>query len=212
MRLPRAFAQSALLAAFAGLAALPLRAQTMTFSGNTCVGGSPTFVATYVEAGFQLGFGTNGSNGNGTFWCAGDPSYAGSPAMFQNTFNAVTTLTKVGGGPFGITSIDIAALNNDAAGGFVTFTGNFFGGGTVTQTMSWNPSGNAPTFSTKTFANTWTNLTSVNFTQVQPYFQFDNIVLKDGTTVAPEPATVALLAAGLASLVGFGSMRNHKRS
>ena len=84
-------------------------------------------------------------------------------------------LTKLGGGSFGITSIDLAALNSNAAGGFVTFTGDLSGGGTVTQMMSWNPSGGALTLSTNTFANTWTNLVSVKFSQVSPYFQFDNI-------------------------------------
>jgi hypothetical protein len=201
----------ALLTAVLLVSAQPLRAQTtLNFNSlaSTCSGlGYNAYVSPYVEQGFQLAFGSLSYYS----WCtnqSNSPLPAGNAAIFAGAGDIVT-LTKVGGGTFGLSSIDLASVFG--SGGSVVFTGFLSGGGTVTsgaQPFDAWPGSNA-TLRTDPFSG-FNNLTSVTFAQSQggPYYQFDNVVV---TSVTPEPATMSLMAAGLVAVAGAG-LRRRKRA
>jgi hypothetical protein len=197
------------LVAMLALAPRPARAQTtMTFNANVCGGTSFASAGpTYVESGFQLSF-TGDPTTAYAYWCSGNADYPGSPAIFINHPGSTVTLSKVGGGTFSLNSIDMATAYGGGLAGSVLFTGDLFGGGTVTATESWNAAAGLPTFQTDVFSSAWTNLTDVYFSQILPYSQFDNVVVNGNVT--PEPATMTLLATGLVGIVGAG-LRRRKR-
>lgn len=209
-----------LLVAVMVIGARPAHAQTtLTFDANACSGTSAGSAGpTYIESGFMLSFTGPNPTDAYAYWCSGNVSYPGSPAIFENWPGSVVTLTKVGGGTFTLTSIDLAPLYNPSVGiataGSVLFTGDLFGGGTVTATQSWDAATGNPTFKTDAFSNAWTNLVDVTFPQGNghgPLFQFDNVVLNGGAeSVVPEPATMTLFATGLVGLVGAGLRRRKK--
>ncbi len=199
------------VAATALLAATASAQTTLTFSGNVCTGNasSPDIAVPYLESGFQIAFAGLGY----TYWCNGAAGYTGSPNIgIQPNYNALATLTKVGGGTFSLLSIDLASVYTASqlgAAGSVLFTGDLFGGGTVTQTLTWAAPSGSPTNQTNLLNSNWNNLVDVYFSQPLPYFQFDNVVL-DGTasSTVPEPATMTLLATGLA---GMAAARRRKK-
>jgi len=166
------------------------------------------FGSTYSEDGFTL---TTG--GSLRFFGNLDSRFSGSTALFNGVPNGITELTQTNGNPFTLTSIDLAELNGSNVAS-VTFLGNLFGGGTVTQTFTLDGMAfGAETFS---FSNVFTNLTSVTWVQERPFHQFDNIGIdyngiyleaKDLAST-PEPATLTLLGIGL---LGGGVARFRKR-
>jgi len=82
----------------------------------------------------------------------------------------------------------------------VTFVGTIFGGGTVSQTFTFD---GAPLVQ-QTFNFTgFTNLEKVEWMQDFPYHQFDNIVV----SAIPEPTTGLMV--GL-SLLGAAALRRRK--
>jgi hypothetical protein len=188
----------------------PVQGQfVMKFDGNSCTGTGSTVVATttYVESGFQLVFG--GGSGY-AYWCSGNAAYAGSNAIFNNSGGGLTTLSRVGGTAFALTSIDLANLFTPGVAGSVLFTGDLQGGGTVTQTESWNAAAGSPAFTTDLFGGAWNNLIDVKFSEpsAEPLFQVDNIVLNNVVlSVTPEPATMTLMAMGLVGIAGVGRRR-----
>ena len=131
--------------------------------------------------------------------------YTGSKALF-NSLGAAVDFAPVAGGPFALTSIDLAPLllGPLSLPVDVVFTGFLLGGGTVMQTVTVPvvPLGGPPvTFALAGF----TDLSSVRLTPGGPDFavQFDNV----GLAVIPEPGTVTLVALGLVGLAGVARRR-----
>jgi hypothetical protein len=181
----------------------------MTFDGNSCSGTASTDgTSAYTESGFELLFG--GSSGY-AYWCSGSAGYAGSNSIFNNTPGGLTTLSRVGGGTFALSSIDLATILAGEGGGSVLFTGDLLGGGTITATEGWSGSTGSPALQTDLFGSGWTNLVDVTFSQAdnEPFYQFDNVVLNNvALSVTPEPATVTLLAIGLVGVAGVRKRRS----
>jgi len=187
------------------LAAAPAQAQIMTFDANACSGsGSVGNAGSFVEDGYSLSF-----TGSGwAAWCSAAGGYAGSPAIFENSPGGTISLTQVGGGAFSIFSIDLATVYLGGSAGSAAFTGYINGGGTVQTTFNYLAAAGNPVFNTFYFGAGWDNLLSVEWTQDDPYHQFDNVALGAPSEVVPEPATMTLLATGLA---GMAAARRKKR-
>lgn len=160
------------------LNAAPASAVVITFDPLTHVDDNVTeTTGPYIESGFQLT-----GPALTTFGTLGD-RYPGSTSLFSNEVGGVITLTQVGGAPFTLNGISAANLNR-AGSQDLTFTGNIFGGGTVSQTFTLNSFQSLTDF---VFLPTFTNLASVDFApQISPYYQFDNIIVNAAPESAPE--------------------------
>ncbi|WP_310430184.1 PEP-CTERM sorting domain-containing protein [Chamaesiphon sp. VAR_48_metabat_135_sub] len=176
--------------AFSVLAVAPAQAVVLDF--NTLPNTKFYFVGnTYTENGFTLG----GSVGLPISFMVGTLS---STALFINHTGSPANLTKVGGGTFTLSSIDLTSLNENQSVP-VTFTGTKFDNSTVTQTFTTDSV--LSTLETFNFAN-FTNLVSVSWVN-DSLHQFDNICINGGCPAAnatnvPEPFTV------LGTLFGAG--------
>ncbi|MGH7064888.1 MAG: PEP-CTERM sorting domain-containing protein [Stellaceae bacterium] len=125
-------------------------------------------------------------------------------------------MTKDGGGTFSLASADLAQMWNDdaaaAAGGFPNAANiEMIGSNGDIVTLS----GASHSFQTQAAGGLLDNVTSVTFEGFGPAdeadwsFTLDNIVVGAATTPTPEPATLAILSAGL---LGFGLVRRRSRS
>lgn len=150
----------------------------------------------YTEAGFTI------TLSPGAAFCqiaTDNPNlYMGSTGLSACNANAVNTLTRVGGGEFTFTSIDLAPFGRNldpdstyGPGAAVTFIGQKAGGGTVTATFY-----TALPYEFKKYElpNTFNHLVSVSWTHAAPYHQYDNIML-DGATTCAAPTINAVSAA-----------------
>src|SRR5690606_15498402 len=103
------------------------------------------------------------------------PNNPGSTAIFNNTVNGLIVLRPMfPSGTFTLFAIDVSNLNNSGPAQ-VTFRG-FRADGTVLQ-QSFNTNSGPNRLNTMNFPTNWTNLTRVEWTQVSPFHQFDNIVV-----------------------------------
>lgn len=195
------------------------QAEVLNFESLRTAGTFVTFVGSpYAENGFTL---TSDPTANAqtafTAYRTGDLYFAGSTALVNNTVrtglgSATTTLTKIGGGLFDLTSIELAKnqLNDPLV---VTFVGVRVDGTTLTQVFTVTRdntffyTGNSG-FETFTFTG-FSNLLSVSWTNNErnPFLgdnvQFDNISVSDVTPAPiPEPVTLILFATGLLSAAG----------
>ena len=131
----------------------------------------------YVEDGFVL---DDLTATQGFYrWGLGTQQYIdnGSTNMYNNAANGITRLTRVGGGTFGLLSIDLAELNGPDMSP-VTFTGTRADGSVVTYAVQID---GVPFFAeTFTFPSTFQNLVRVEWIQASPYHTFDNIVVGGG--------------------------------
>ena len=188
--------------------------QIMTFVPVACATGMVNIVASpYTEAGFTLT--TPGAAEFGT-WCADNTGRYAGPGLFINTFDAIATLTKAGGGTFSINAIELAyEYEGTVPTEDLTFTGYLSGGGTVTQTFTIGPQLANTFFAPFLFDAAWTNLLSVDFpaqrgTQPPWPYQFTNIVLNGAGATVPEPASMMLLGTGLVGVFGVARRRFSK--
>jgi hypothetical protein len=112
-------------------------------------------------------------------WGLGTQQYIdnGSTNMYNNGPDAVTRVSKVGGGTFGLLSIDLAELNG-ADRSPVNFVGTRADGSVVTHSVVLD---GVPYFAeTFTFPSSFQNLVTVEWVQESPYHTFDNIVVGGG--------------------------------
>lgn len=129
------------------------------------------------------------------------PRYRGSTALIDGEGGGVIELVSNSGSIFNLYSIDIAELNYPQPSEVtnITFTGEYFNGGIVSQTFTLDGFyGVGFGFETFNFQG-FTGLTRVTWTQEDPYHQFDNIYV----STVPIPAAIWLFGAGFISLVGL---------
>lgn len=215
----RAVAVFALAASTAGAAGA--QSGTLTFNGLGRVDDSGVRYVNncYEEAGFRftsVGLPCGGAAAFGT-WTADNPLfYTGSPALFNNLGPSVD-ISATGGQTFSLQSVGLApllgAFGNPAT---VLFTGMLAGGGAVTQTFSVPGGTNALTaYSLTGFTNLMSARYTVSAPDFEPYVQLDNVAYTLGgapPAVIPEPATVALVGAGLLAVAGGARARRRATS
>ena len=216
MRHPSVARLATLLIGLGAPAALSAQS-IMTFLPVACAtGGSYSAGDTYSESGFTISSGVTGGLAG---WCADADTYSSQagyagPGMALAYQGINATLTKNGGGPFSINGIELAHLYSGEYGAqSFTFTGNLYGGGTVSQTFTIGPETAHPLFSPYFFDASFTNLASVVFaTQDYAYYQFTNVAL-DGYQLGtvPEPGSIVLLGSGLVGLGGIVRRRRWSR-
>lgn len=211
--------------ALAALAALALAAasagaqtRTMTFDGLTAVDASGVrYVSNcYEEAGFRVtlvGAACGADAALATWTPDNDLYYAGSPALYNNLGESVD-FTATGGQTFAFQSIGLAPflgqLGNPTS---VLFTGFLASGGMVTQSVdvAGGVYGQAVAATPYSFAN-FGGLRALRLTVTAPStelnVQFDDVTFALGpAATVPEPATVALVAGGLAGVAALARRR-----
>ncbi|MCC5598370.1 hypothetical protein [Nostoc favosum] len=159
----------------------------------------------YTEDGYTL---TNISNlFEFSTFNTGESRYLGSTALFNDTVDGTTVLTKNDGGIFDLISIDLGELNQPFESPTVKFVGTKADNSIISNTFNLNGVKGFQTFALKDF----TNLVSTTWEQVSPFHQFDNIVVSDITTKSvPEPASVLSLLSFAA--LGVGSTLTRKKA
>ena len=163
----------------------------------------------YVESGFSLVGTTTGlGDGRPEFARFGtiENRFTGSTALFSNSREGLITLSEVDGSAFSLDSIDLAELTgNDVAS--TTFVGELLGGGTTSQTFTLDGIAFEP--ETFLFNDSFNSVTSVTWTQANPFHQFDNIAISEAVSnsVVPEPTSIATFG----MLFGFAALRRRRR-
>lgn len=183
-------AKTILAAALLGIAGLGHANTTVNFAPLTSYyDGTAGDGATYMEGGLTLTSPAGGLKNWGTWrdWNA-DPAGA---VLYDNYASAVT-ITKTAGGTFTLVSFDLADLFNDGSGGPMAFSYTDSGLHSTTLILD-NQIG------LQTYVFNFSGLTSFSVGGNGTYFQLDNVVV-DGVAAVPEPATCALLIAGLGAV------------
>lgn len=184
-------AKSILAASLLGIAGFGHANTTVDFAPLTSYyDGTAGDGATYLEGGLTFTSPTGGLKNWGTWrdWNA-DPLGA---VLYDNYASAVT-IAKTAGGSFSLVSFDLADLFNDGSGGPMPFSYTDGAGLHITTLLLDNQ------FGLQTFFFNFNGLTSFSVGGSGTYFQLDNVVV-DGVTAVPEPATCALLIAGLGAV------------
>jgi hypothetical protein len=197
-----------LSAAALALAAVcaPAAASTITFNDLTNTNSFDLY-DTVTESGLLF---TNslGSDMDFIVWGSNDSYNAdqGGATLGNNWSGTTTTVTRVGGGKFDLTSLDLADVYNNGSGGQVRFDFNGDSAGTFYVDLDQN-------VGLQTFNFNMTGLISFSYTPlttVGPWIQVDNVVMDlKQSSPAPEPASWAMMLGGF-GLVG-GALRGTKR-
>ena len=163
----------------------------------------------YSEDGYTLND-TSSSNGLTYSGTLNDFFYKGSTALFNNTFNGITILTKSDASAFTLNSIDLAGLGSDPVD--VTFFGTKSDATTVNQRFTGSNS-----FSTYAFID-FSDLLSVQWAQTSPSHIFDNINLTSvddngggNPSAVPVPAALPLMASAI-GIFGLARRRNKAKA
>lgn len=167
--------------------------------------------STYTQQGFTF------TSGSLYVWEASSPSLPGlssaDTSLFEFFAGGSTSMAAAGNAPFTLKSIDLAPLIAGGSSVFtVTFTGTFADSSTVSQTFTVNDTDTLQTFDFSGF----TNIVKLSFTQgtnsgffvsQDTAYQFDNVDIASPASGVPEPGSLALVAIGIAGLVGFSLRR-----
>ncbi|MDF5708650.1 MAG: hypothetical protein PUP90_13430 [Nostoc sp. S4] len=157
----------------------------------------------YTEDGYTL---TNTNINQFPFatFNTGKSRYLGSTALYNNSIDGTTVLTRNDGGIFDLLSIDLGELNEPFESSTVTFVGTKADNSVISNSFNLNGVKGFQTFAFTDF----TNLVSTSWQQIAPFHQFDNIVVSDITTKSvPETASVL----GLLSFAALGAGSALKR-
>lgn len=170
--------------------------------------------AQYVSLGYRFDCvsATDGSScASLTSLPATHPAYTGTPALFNNNIYGITTLARVDGGAFDLTSVRLAPFMTGSAGSGFVFEGVTTAGATVTQTFTLT--GTVGALTTYSFTSLFRDLRSVRFraggfgaAANQNVPVVDDLVIAPTATV-PEPTVMALTAAGLVALAATARRR-----
>jgi hypothetical protein len=186
MLTPSTIAKTLALISFSALSALaiaPAQAVILNFESLAHDSSSPdTVTSPYQEQGFQI----TGTSSGLRAWSNNFFGYAGSTALIGDTG---VTISRIDGGAFTLSSIDLASFFNDALAVSINVFGTSADGvSTFTQTLI--TSGNSG-FETRNFNNDFSNIVAFgigNYSGLPA--QIDNInVTPTGATV-PEPFTI----------------------
>lgn len=147
-----------------------------------------------ISGGYQFSSMTHVGQGDAiASWGPSMSLYTGSVAIFANYIDDTPLMTKVGGGAFNVTSIDLADVFLAPGPWTLVLTGTRADTTTVTETVSVNGS----TLSNYTLSN-MTNIVSMKFDDGQDTsVQIDNI----SVSAVPEPASMAVLSLGIAAMI-----------
>ena len=193
----RIFKLAAATALLAGTALA--QAATVTFSigedfkylyGSRPLGWEGTV---YGESGLVF---TSSVKGGLIAWAMTSPNNADffGSTLIQNWTGETVTATAASGGSFTLNSFDMADANNVGAVGDIAFSYTD-ASGTHAQELAL-----PGTPGLKTYDFDLVDITSFTLTQAHPGFQIDNVVFDEPiASVVPEPASAALLLAGLAA-------------
>ncbi len=126
-------------------------------------GDGAVFVAGHEEDGFRIASDIDPVLGDMAFgvWGATAAEFNGSTALFNTFVGFGTTLTRLDGGVFTLTSLDVGPLVPDLSGE-LTFVGTTVAGGTVSRAVAFGP-GLAPL--TVDFGTAFQDLISVSWAQ-----------------------------------------------
>lgn len=182
------------------IAANPLPAQTITFDGLALSNGAP--FSSWNESGFSVQL------ANGII-CAGQqfgnpvPSLFGGPICSSESSTSVLLFTRDGGGTFNFLGADLIQQNGQSTylfEGFFGGAGAFAHGNNIPGEFTFvaNPSNEI------LIDQLFITLNSITSTS----FNIDNISFGGADTTVPEPATMSLLALGLA---GLGAARRRRQ-
>jgi hypothetical protein len=195
-------------------------AVTLDFSPVLTVSTEVVDVASpYEEDGFVL-TATNAPGNVELFRTVGTLriDFTGSATLYHAGGNGEITLTRTDGGPFHLLSMDIAELPSFHPGGItpldldpfdITFTALRKNGATLVETFSAHP---FPTIDTFEFHG-FTNLVSLTWFQGGggapglSTHQFDKIVLRPIPAAVPQPMSLLLVTAGLATTAIIATSR-----
>lgn len=131
-------------------------------------------------------------SGGGLFSVGFGSSFNGSFSLTHGFDNGVTQLTKADSTAFDLKTITLSELYNGNPGATVTFTGQRYFGGTVSQSFTLDGGAiNRQTFNLSGF----TDLSRVTWSQLAPYHQFDNIVVESDANGGVTPAPDRIFAA-----------------
>jgi hypothetical protein len=180
--------------ALTAIAAAPAQAVVMDFNSLP----SNTGFTTYTEKGFTIDI---IDNANSAIFAAQYDFGSGSQAILTYVYSpAFIRLTRVGGGAFSLSSIDLNTDYLALSRAFVLFKGNTASGNTVTQTFTTDTDENSS--QTLAFNSNFTDLVSVDWSQSFESHVFDNInvsaIESPIATAVPEPFTI------LGTLFGAG--------
>jgi hypothetical protein len=103
--------------------------------------------------------------------------YAGSTSLFNNTVNGNNIVQRIDGEPFDACGIKLANLNG-AGPAPVNFVGTRIDGTTVNfNTDTGDANGLPNTLGTRTFPSDFRLLTKLEWTQANPFHQYDDIMV-----------------------------------
>jgi len=198
-----------LLALAAGLTATSAaQATTITFGTFNGPDNSEHIGTSYTESGYQF---TNADLFRWRDGSSADADPTSSTGMATGIPNTTTTMTRIGGGAFNLTSIDVDDIFRGSFRGPLNYTYTMAGGGTGSGSfLAGGTSGYA------TLLLNLANLISFAFTPGPDlgFVQFDNVVVTDAgnVTVTPLPAALPLFGAAIASTGLMAARRRRKVS